>query len=127
MQILANLADDRGERLSLAQVQERIQKSPTTISTSIRIGRCAPLREALENDRIDLGRAMALAPLARDETLPGLGELLPRAAAMPREDLVARVSQLAGEARLQRPRRQSRVLKRVATLNECRLMEAYRP
>jgi ParB/RepB/Spo0J family partition protein len=126
MQILANLADDRGERLSLVQVQERIQKSPATISTWIRIGRCAPLREALENDRIDLGRAMALAPLARDETLPGLGELLPRAAAMPREDLVARVSQLAGEARIQRPRRQSRVLKRVATLNERRLMEAYR-
>ena len=101
MQILANLADERGERLSLAQLQERIQKSPATISTWIRIGRCAPLREALENDRIDIGRAMALAPLARDDTLPLLGELLPEAAEMHREELVARVSELAGEARLQ--------------------------
>jgi len=126
MQILANLANDRGERLSLAQVQERIQKSPATISTWIRIGRCAPLREALENDRIDLGRAMALAPLAREETLPVLGELLPQAPGMAREELVGRVTQLAGEARLQRPRRRGRTLKRVATLNERRLMEAYR-
>jgi ParB family transcriptional regulator, chromosome partitioning protein len=126
MQILANLADDRGERLSLAQVQERIHKSPATISAWIRIGRCAPLRQALEEDRIDLGRAMALAPLTRGETLAALDELLAEAPAMPREDLVARVSQVAGEARLQRPRRRGRVVKRVATLTERRLMEAYR-
>ena len=126
MQILANLADDRGERLSLAELQRRIQKSPATISTWIRIGRCAPLRDALENDQIDIGRAMALAPLAREETLPILGELLPEAAELHRDELVARVSELAGEARLRRPRRPGRVVKRVATINERRLMEAYR-
>jgi ParB family chromosome partitioning protein len=126
MQILANLADDRGERLTLAELQKRIQKSPATISTWIRIGRCAPLRDALERDRIDIGRAMALTPLARDETLPVLSELLPDAAAMDREELVARVSELAGEARVNRSRRRGRVVKRVATVNERRLMEAYR-
>jgi ParB family chromosome partitioning protein len=126
MQILANLADDRGERLSLAELQRRIQKSPATISTWIRIGRCAPLRDALENDQIDIGRAMALAPLAREETLPILGELLPEAAELHRDELVARVSELAGEARLRRLRRPGRVVKRVATINERRLMEAYR-
>ena len=126
MQILANLADDRGERLSLAELQRRIQKSPATISTWIRIGRCAPLRDALENDQIDIGRAIALAPLAREETLPILGELLPEAAELHRDELVARVSELAGEARLRRPRRPGRVVKRVATINERRLMEAYR-
>lgn len=126
MLILANLADERGERLSLAQVQERIHKSPATISTWIRIGRCAPLRQALQDDKIDLGRAMALAPLTRDETLPALGKLLPEATAMPRDELVARVSQIAGEARAHRPRRHGRVAKRVATLTERRLIEAYR-
>jgi ParB family chromosome partitioning protein len=126
MLILANLADERGERLSLAQVQERIHKSPATISTWIRIGRCAPLRLALQEDQIDLGRAMALAPLTRDETLPALEELLTEASAMPRDDLVAKVSQIAGEARAHRPRRRGRIAKRVATLTERRLIEAYR-
>jgi hypothetical protein len=69
---------------------------------------------------------MALTPLVRDETLPILGELLPDAADMDREELVARVSELAGEARANRPRRKGRVVKRVATVNERRLMEAYR-
>jgi len=68
MQILANLADGRGERLTLAELQQRIQKSRATISTWIRIGRCAPLRDALESDRIDVGRAMALTPLAREDS-----------------------------------------------------------
>jgi ParB family chromosome partitioning protein len=126
MQILANLADEKGQRLSLAQVQERIQKSPATISTWIRIGRCAPLRDALEHDQIDLGRAMALAPLAREDTLPGLSELLSEAPSMPRPELVARVSELAGQARANRARRRGRVLKRVASLTERRLLEAYR-
>jgi ParB/RepB/Spo0J family partition protein len=126
MQILANLADERGERLTLAQVQERIQKSPATISTWIRIGRCRPLREALESDRIDLGRAMALAPLARTDSLAALSELLATATQMPREDLVARVSELAGSARSHRQRRTGRTLKRTATLTERRLLEAYR-
>ena len=67
MLILANLADDRGERLSLAQVQQRIHKSPATISTWIRIGRCAPLRQALQDDHIDLGRAMALVVLTHSD------------------------------------------------------------
>lgn len=126
MLILANLADDRGERLSLAQVQQRIHKSPATISTWIRIGRCAPLRQALQDDHIDLGRAMALAPLTRDETLPALEELLLEAPDIPREDIVARVSQIAGDARAHRPRRRGRIAKRVATLTERRLIEAYR-
>src|SRR4051794_52960 len=126
MQILANLADDRGEPLSLSKVQERIHKSAATISTWIRIGRCASLREALEEDRIDLGRAMALAPLTRSETIPLLDELLSVASDMHREELVARVSQLAFEARTKRARRPHRVIKRVATLTERRLMEAYR-
>jgi ParB family transcriptional regulator, chromosome partitioning protein len=126
MQILANLADDRGERLSLSELQQRIQKSPATISTWIRIGRCAPLRDALEKDRIDIGRAMALAPLAREETMQSLGKLLREAPHIQRDELVARVSELAGEARVRRPRRAGRVVKRVATLNERRLMEAYR-
>jgi hypothetical protein len=125
LQILANLADDRGERLSLSQLQQRIQKSPTTISTWIRIGRCAPIPDALESDRIDVGRAMALAPLARDETLPLFDRLLPDAPGMERDELVARVSALAGEARLRRPLR-GRAVKRVATLTERRLMEVYR-
>jgi ParB family chromosome partitioning protein len=126
MQILANLADDRGERLTLAELQNRIQKSPATISTWIRIGRCAPLRDALESDQLDIGRAMALTPLARDETLPILSELLPDASEMDRAELVARVSELAGEARARRPRRRGRAVKRVAGVNERRLMEAYR-
>ncbi len=126
MQILANLADERGERLTLAQVQERIQKSPATISTWIRIGRCKLLREALESDRIDLGRAMALAPLARTDGLSALSELLPTATHMPREDLIARVGELASNARSHRKRRPGRTLKRTATLTERRLLEAYR-
>jgi hypothetical protein len=45
---------------------------------------------------------------------------------MDRAELTARVSELAGHARQQRPRRRGRVVKRVATVNERRLMEAYR-
>ena len=45
---------------------------------------------------------------------------------MDREELVARVSEIAGEARANRPRRHGRVIKRVASVNERRLMEAYR-
>ena len=126
MQILANLADDRGERLSLAELWQRIQKSPATISTWIRIGRCAPLRDALEKDRIDIGRAMALAPAGPRGDATDPGGALPEAPDMLREELVSRVSELAGEARLRRPRRRGRIVKRVATINERRLMEAYR-
>jgi hypothetical protein len=84
------------------------------------------LREALESDRIDLGRAMALAPLARPDSIAALGDLLPSATQMPREDLVARVSELASSARSRRQRRPGRTLKRSATLTERRLLEAYR-
>jgi hypothetical protein len=43
-----------------------------------------------------------MAPLARDETLPILSELLPGAANMDRDELDARVSELAGHARAKR-------------------------
>ncbi len=39
---------------------------------------------------------------------------------------MARVSELPGEARANRPQRKGRVVERVATVNERRLMEAYR-
>lgn len=126
LQILANLADERGERLSLTQIQERIGKSAATVSSWIRIGRCGPLRDALEHDRIDIGRAMALAPLARDETSSELDALLMEAGSLRRDELVARVSEVAGAARVRRPRRRGRIVKRVATLTERRLMESYR-
>lgn len=126
LQILANLADERGERLSLTQIQERIGKSAATVSSWIRIGRSGPLRDALEQDRIDIGRAMALAPLAREETASKLHALLTEAGSLRREELVARVSEIAGDARVRRPRRRGRVVKRVATLTERRLMESYR-
>ena len=45
---------------------------------------------------------------------------------MDREDLVARFNQLAGEARAKRPRPKGREVKHVASVNERRLMEAYR-
>ena len=53
---------------------------------------------------------MALTPLVRDETLSVLGELLPDAAAMDREKLVARVSELAGEATREPPSSQEQSL-----------------
>jgi len=122
MGILANLYDqERGRCLSVTELSQRTGKSTATISTWLRIGAAAPLREALERDELDIGRAMLLTPLARPETMDALVAIVPQARDMAREELGRLVTETYREAREARPRR-----KRAASLNLRRLIDAYR-
>ncbi|MFN8526836.1 MAG: ParB/RepB/Spo0J family partition protein [Chloroflexota bacterium] len=75
--------------LGVREISRGTGISPGTISRWLRIADRPALARALEEERLDIARAMALAPLADEAEL---ARLLDHAAAIPRAELVAQVA-----------------------------------
>jgi ParB family chromosome partitioning protein len=76
--------------LSVTQISLRTGFNKSTISRWLKIDRCLPLKEALEADHLDIGRAMALAD-APEQAVP---QLLERADELTQQELKERVAVL---------------------------------
>jgi hypothetical protein len=111
---LATLQDDEGQQLGVREIARRTQFSVATISQWLNINKRPALFRAVEEERLDIGRAMRLATLP-DEVIGGL---ITKIAAMPRSDVERFVAEI----------RTSQDFKshRAATLNVRRAMQAYR-
>jgi hypothetical protein len=111
---LATLHDDTGRILGVREIARRTQFSVATISQWLNIHKRPALLLAVEEDRIDIGRAMRLA------TLPNhvIADVVSAIATMPRGEVDRFVVEL----------RSSRDLnaRRLAELNVRRAMQAYR-
>jgi ParB/RepB/Spo0J family partition protein len=111
---LANLQDDAGEPLGVREIARRTQFSVATISQWLNINKRPALVRAVEQDRLDIGRAMRLATLP-DQVIDGL---VTTVAAMPRSEVDRFVAELRSS--------QDFRAERAATLNVRRAMQAYR-
>jgi ParB family chromosome partitioning protein len=111
---LATLQDDGGQPLGVREIARRTQFSVATISQWLNINKRPALFRAVEEERLDIGRAMRLATLP-DEVI---NDLIETVAAMPRTEVERFVANV----------RSSRDFKaqQVATLNVRRAMQAYR-
>jgi ParB/RepB/Spo0J family partition protein len=112
--MLADRAEAAEAPLSLGALAEKTGLSKPTLSQWIRITKRESLREVVEREELDIGRAMRLVSL--DDA--GLAEVLPLAALLTREELDARVSALNALRRRQRPV--------PAPVDERRILEMYR-
>ena len=111
---LATLQDDTGRPLGVREIARRTQFSVATISQWLNINKRPSLVRAVEDERLDIGRAMRLATLP-DEMIDGL---IPTIAEMPRGEVERFVAELR--------RAQDFRAQRAATLNVRRAMQAYR-
>jgi hypothetical protein len=105
--LLASLVDDHGLPLGVRAISRRTGLAPSTISIWLNINRRLVLKSALEEDRLDIGRAMKLVG-APDEELPALidkaptisqAELVDEVALLNQNPLVAQCRQAAANAR----------------------------
>jgi len=86
--LLAGLTDEHQRPLGVREISRRTGLATGTISLWLRLDRRPVLREALESERLDIGRAMKLV-MAPEEALP---ELIERAGTVTREQLVKEVA-----------------------------------
>jgi ParB/RepB/Spo0J family partition protein len=86
--LLADLADASGHPLGVREISRRTGLATGTISTWLRIHRRPPLLAALEQDQLDIGRAMALAS-APDDCLT---DLITRARSLSQAQIKAEVA-----------------------------------
>jgi len=86
--LLAGLTDDDQRPLGVREISRRTGLATGTISTWLRLDRRPALREALESERLDIGRAMRLV-MAPEEALP---DLIERAGSVTREQLVKEIA-----------------------------------
>jgi ParB/RepB/Spo0J family partition protein len=83
--LLAALTDEQGRPLGVREISRRTGLALGTISSWLRIDRSPTLRTALEDERLDIGRAMALVSVP-EASLP---ELVARAGSLSQKDLAA--------------------------------------
>jgi ParB family chromosome partitioning protein len=86
--LLAALTDESGRRFGVREISRRTGLATGTISTWLRIHRRPMLEAALEDERVDIGRAMILVS-APDEDLP---DLIERARSLSQRDLAGEVA-----------------------------------
>jgi ParB family transcriptional regulator, chromosome partitioning protein len=111
---LATLQDNDGRPLGVREIARRTQFSVATISQWLNINKRPSLVRAVEDERLDIGRAMRLAGLP-DDVIDGL---IATIAEMPRSEMERFVARLRAS--------QDFRAQRVATLNVRRAMQAYR-
>jgi hypothetical protein len=87
---LATLQDDGGQPLGVREIARRMQFSVATISQWLNINKRPALFRAVEEERLDIGRAMRLATLP-DEVI---NDLIESVAAMPRTEVERFVANL---------------------------------
>jgi ParB family chromosome partitioning protein len=85
--LLAALTDESGRTFGVREISRRTGLATGTISTWLRIHRSPMLEAALEDERVDIGRAMILVS-APDEDLP---QLIERARSLSQQDLAGQV------------------------------------
>jgi hypothetical protein len=85
--LLAALTDEAGGALGVREISRRTGLATGTISSWLRIHRRPVLKAALEDERVDIGRAMVLVS-APDGCL---SELIARAPSLSQRDLAAQV------------------------------------
>ena len=81
--LLASLTDDDGRSLGVHEIGRRTGLSAATISQWLRIQTKAALRTAVEDERLDIGRAMRLVSVPEDT----LDEMIDRAGTLSQQDL----------------------------------------
>jgi len=86
--LLAGLTDEDRRPLGVREISRRTGLATGTISTWLRLDRRPALRQALEAERLDIGRAMRLVA-APEDALPGL---IDRAGSVTREELAREVA-----------------------------------
>jgi ParB family chromosome partitioning protein len=112
--LLANLTDVEGRTLGVHAISRRTGLSTATISQWLRIRTKPTLREAVEGERLDIGRAMRLVSVPDDT----LDEMIDRASELSQHELGREVAAMN--------RTPERRQKRIASVNQRRLMHAYR-
>jgi ParB family chromosome partitioning protein len=116
--LLSAMHDAQGHSpLTYTQIRERTRLGIGTISSWIRIARRPVLREAVEQDNLDIARAMVLVRLDDER----LATVLPEASHMPRTELEQTVKSLRNQMPFPRSKKA-----RTAELDTRRPMEAYR-
>jgi hypothetical protein len=116
--------------LGVREISRRTGFNPSTISRWLRINGRAKLKEALENDRIDIARAVVLVE-APDTALETLIEQAPRVSAVELRHQVACLRRKGREAHVTRDDRRHlmdalRSLRAVASTNEDDLIQSIR-
>jgi ParB family chromosome partitioning protein len=111
--LLASLEDVDGRSLGVHDISRRTGLSTATISQWLRIRTKAALREAVEEERLDIGRAMRLVSVP-EETLE---EMIDRAGSLSQQDLGREVAAINRSPETRQ--------KRIATVNQRRLLHAY--
>jgi ParB family chromosome partitioning protein len=86
--LLSALTDESGRTFGVREISRRTGLATGTISTWLRIHRRPMLEAALEDERVDIGRAMILVS-APDEDLP---DLIERARSLSQQDLAGHVA-----------------------------------
>lgn len=86
--LLAGLTNEPGRTFGVREISRRTGLATGTISTWLRIHRRPMLEEALDEERVDIGRAMTLVS-APDEYLP---DLIQRARSLSQQDLATEVA-----------------------------------
>jgi hypothetical protein len=111
--LLAGLADACGRPLGVRAISRQTGLAPSTISRWLHIDRSPLLKAALEEEQLDIGRAMKLVAAPNDQ----LPELIARAGALSQADVAATVAAL---------RANPGVAVRDALANQRRAAAAYR-
>jgi ParB/RepB/Spo0J family partition protein len=111
---LATLQDDNGVPLGVREIARRTQFSVATISQWLNIHKRPALTRAVEEERLDIGRAMRLASLPEEV----LETVIAAVMEMPRGEMERYVSDLRNSTDFR--------AERAVTLNVRRAMQAYR-
>ncbi len=95
--LLAALTNESGRTFGVREISRRTGFATGTISTWLRIHRRPMIEAALEDERLDIGRAMILVS-APDEDLP---DLIERARSLSQQDLAGHVGAVKRRAHVQ--------------------------
>jgi ParB/RepB/Spo0J family partition protein len=93
--LLGSLADNHGRPLGVRAISRRTGLAPSTISRWLRIDRQPALKAALEQEQLDIGRAMLLVGVP-NEHLDGLIDRAPR---LLQPELAHEIEQIMGQFR----------------------------
>ncbi|MBV8713715.1 MAG: ParB/RepB/Spo0J family partition protein [Chloroflexi bacterium] len=112
--LLARLVDAQGQALGVREISRRTGLSPATISLWLRLDRRPLLRRAVEEERLDIGRAMKLVSAPESE----LSQLIEQAHELSSDELAHMVASKRKEPDAQASRR--------AAVNQRHAEAAYR-
>src|SRR5207237_7713976 len=99
--LLASLTDELAHPLGVRAISRRTGLAPSTISRWLRIDRQPALKAALEQERLDIGRAMQLVGAPEEQ----LGQLIERAPTVPQAQLAHEVEALGRDSQVLAGRR----------------------